>query len=145
MQNFGFAQASTALAIQNANNKKLIEASERITYEETEGTPVETIEIENFRLTTIGAYHLKRWISEFSYLDAMTHDTPILDVEIRNELMENVNSLSIVDRYNRAIAFRRYLSKVWHDSNLKPSYFDWNEVIHIGEETFERVRKALPL
>lgn len=143
MQNLGFNPASAMAAIHEANNKKLIESAERVTYEESEESILSAKELENFRLTTIGAYHLRRWLTEFSYLDAMSLDTPILDEEIRAQLKEQVNSFYILDRYNRAVMFRSYLSKVWYESNLKPTYFDWNEVLRIGEETFDRVKKAV--
>jgi GTPase SAR1 family protein len=143
MQNFGFSPASTTALIQAANNKKLIETAERVTFDEGEGNFFDDKEPENFRITTVGAYHLKRWISEFAYLDAMSHDTPILNEEIRNTIKEEVNSFSISDRLNRALTFRGYLTKTWHDSNLRPSYFDWDEVLAIGEESFNKVQRAI--
>lgn len=143
MQNFGFSPASTSAMIQAANNKKLIETAERVTFDEGEGNFFEDKEPENFRLTTIGAYHLKRWISEFSYLDAMSHDTPILNEETRDILRNDINSFNISDRLNRAVVFRGYLTKTWHDSNLRSSYFDWDEVLAIGEESFARVQRAI--
>ncbi len=143
MQNLGFSPSSISSSINETNNKKLIESAERVTFEENDDNLKVSNELENFRITTIGAYHLKRWISEFSYLDAMSLDTPILDEDVRVQLKDRVNSFSINDRFNRAMIFRSYLSKIWHDSNLKQSYFDWDELIRIGEETFQRVKKAI--
>lgn len=143
MQNFGFSPASTTMNIQRINNKKLIETAERVTYDEGDGNHFEIREPEAFRITTIGAYHLKKWITEFSYLDAMALDTPILDEDVRELIKKDVNSFSISERYRRAFNFRSYLSKVWHESSISPNYFNWNELISVGEETFVRVCKAI--
>ena len=98
---------------------------------------------ECFRVTTIGAYHQLRWISEFSYLDAMSYDTPILEEEVRNELGSTISSFKIGDRYNRALLFRQYITKVWHSSNLAPRYFDWSASSASGDESFRRVKRAI--
>ena len=93
-------------------------------------------------ISTIGAYHLLRWITEFSYLDAMSYDTPILDREIHDALSPQIASFAIADRLERARTFRKYLSKAWHSSNLAPSYFDWASLLAAGEESFARVKNA---
>lgn len=64
VQRWGFTQAAIENALRRANNKKLIETSQRITFDENEAGLHGKMP-ESFRISTIGAYHLKRWISEF--------------------------------------------------------------------------------
>jgi hypothetical protein len=142
MQGWGFIPAISEAALRRANNKKLIETSQRVTFDEDEAGLHGDMPDE-FRVSTIGAYHLKRWIGEFSYLDAVSLDTPILDADIREAIRPQIESFAIGDRFERAIAFRRYLSEAWHNSNLRPPYFDWVLAIAPGEESFQRVRRAI--
>ena len=82
MQEWSFTPEATEAALRRANNKKLLESPRRVTFDEDEGGLLGDMP-EYFRISTIGAYHLLRWITEFSYLDAVSYDTPILDREIR--------------------------------------------------------------
>jgi hypothetical protein len=142
MQNWGFTPAATEAALRRANNKKLIETSQRVTFDEGDGGLFGDIP-GNFRLTTIGAYHLKRWMVEFSYLDAMAYDTPILDHSTRSAILPKIHSFQIEDRLERAILFKEYLSRSWHGSSLHPQYFDWSALVCLGEQSFERVSRAV--
>jgi GTPase SAR1 family protein len=142
MQGWGFIPAISEAALRRANNKKLIETSQRVTFDEDEAGLHGDMPDE-FRVSTIGAYHLKRWIGEFAYLDAVSLDTPILDADIREAIRPHIESFAIGDRLERAIAFHRYLSEAWHNSNLRPPYFDWVLAIAPGEESFQRVRRAI--
>lgn len=142
MQAWGFVPASTEAALRRANNKKLIETPDRVTFAEDEAGLYGDMP-DSFRISTIGAYHLKRWIAEFSYLDATSYDTPILDEETRNAIRGQIDSFAITDRFERALAFRTYLAKSWHGSNLKAPYFDWSAAVASGQESFNRVRRAI--
>ena len=142
MQGWGFTPQATESALRRANNKKLLETNRRVTFDEDEGGLFGDMP-EYFRINTIGAYHLLRWITEFAYLDAMLYDTPILDQEIRDVLSSTIGSLSIKDRLDRALAFRKYLSRAWHSSDLSPHYFDWPSLLATGEDSFEQVRNAV--
>ena len=142
MQEWGFTQEATEAALRRANNKKLLETPQRVTFEEDEGGLFGDIP-ECFRISTIGAYHLLRWISEFSYLDAMSYDTPILDGELNDSLKPKIASFAINDRFDRTQDFRGYLNKIWHSSNLSPRYFDWSNLLTSGNESFRRVKKAI--
>lgn len=142
MQNWGFSPASTEDALRRANNKKLIETAQRVTFaEENDGLSGEMPT--GFRISTIGAYHLKRWAGEFSYLDAMSYDTPILDAKVRNAIKQSIDSFAISDRNDRALAFRNYLMSSWSSSNLRPTYFNLETALASGEQSFERVAKAI--
>lgn len=139
MQGWAFTPKATESVLRRANNKKLVETPRRVTFEESASGFVGEMP-DFFRISTIGAYHLTRWISEFSYLDAMAYDTPILDADVHEEIGKRITSFRIDDRLARAELFRRYLSKAWHSSNLAPAYFDWNSVVSRGESSFDKVR-----
>lgn len=143
LQSLGFTIDQITCSLRKCTNKKLIETSQRVTFEEdVNGTLIGEMP-GSFRITTVGAYHLKRWLSVFSYLDAMVFDTPILDKDIREKLIQDLNSLAIDSRYKRAINFREYLRKVWIDMANKPSYFDFDFLIEDGNQTFRTVKRAI--
>ena len=142
MQEWSFTPEATKAALRRANNKKLLETPQRVTFDEDAGELFGDMP-DCFRISTIGAYHLRRWITDFAYLDAMAYDTPILDEEVRASLSPKIDSFAIGDRFERALTFRKYLTKVWHSSKLAPRYFDCSSSISIGEESFNRVQRAI--
>ena len=142
MQEWGFTPEATKAALRRANNKRLLETPQRVTFEEDESGLYGDMP-DCFRISTIGMYHYLRWISEFSYLDAMAYDTPILDEEIRKLIGPRIASFSIADRFDRAVIFRRYLTQVWHRSSLAPPYFVWTALLDSGERSFTRVKQAI--
>ncbi len=142
MQEWGFPPASSEAALRRLNNKKLIETSQRVTFDEDEAGLFGEMP-QGFRISTIGAYHLKRWISEFAYLDAMSYDTPILETATRELIQSKIESFHIEDRFERAAQFRTYLTKVWNGSKLRPAYFDWSLSLAAGQSSFERVERAI--
>ena len=143
MQKWAFTTEATKAALRRANNKKLLETPMRVTFEENESGLFVGDMPKFFRISTIGAYHLLRWITEFSYLDAMLFDTPILDEETREDMSQSIASFEISDRLNRALTFRNYLTKIWYNSNLAPNYFDWEISLNAGKQSFDRVKKAV--
>ena len=142
MQNWSFVVSATEAALRRANNKKLLETPQRVTFDEDESGLFGDMP-QYFRITTIGAYHLRRWIADFSYLDAVACDTPIFDEDTLSTLRPTIASFHIGHRLNRAIAFRQYLGKIWRSSKLAPNYFDWLSVATRGEDSFARVRRAV--
>ena len=142
MQDWGFTPNATEASLRRANNKKLIETPQRVTFDEDEGGLIGEMP-DCFRITTIGAYHLLRWIGEFSYLDAMSYDTPILEKEIFEHLSPKIASFKISDRLDRARTFRRYLNKAWRRSKLSPQYFNWLTSSASGKRSFWRVELAV--
>jgi hypothetical protein len=120
----------------------LIETTERVTFEEDAtgfacGMPV------GFRATSVGAYHLRRWMGTFAYLDAMLFDTPIFHESAAQTISQNLESFDIGDRLLRATTFRAYLTSVWDTSGLGAAYFNWHEAVRVGEGTFGAVRWAV--
>jgi hypothetical protein len=131
LQRLGFLPEQTEQALRRLTNKRLIETTERITFEEDLTGLIGDMP-QGFRCTSIGAYHLRRWAGEFSYLDAMVFDTPIFDETVREQILQTLNSFEIGDRYARTLQFRNYLSATWDASGLRPPYFDWNEFVKFG-------------
>ena len=142
MQQWGFIPETSEIMLRRANNKKLLETPQRVTFDEDKGELYGDMP-ECFRISTIGAYHLLRWIAEFSYLDAMSYDTPILDKNTQNSLQPNIASFAIEHRLDRAVKFRAYLTDVWNNSNLTPHYFDWKSSLKYGKMSFDRVQRAV--
>lgn len=143
LQNIGYTQQQIESSLRKTTNKKLIETAQRVTFDEDENGALIGSMPSSFRITTIGAYHLKRWLCSFTYLDAMIFDTPIFDNNIIDEVMPNLNSLSINHRYERAIAFKLYLGNVWHGMSNKPVYFNFESAIRDGSTSFDSVKRAV--
>lgn len=143
LQGLGFTVDQITSSLRRCTNKKLIEASQRVTFEEDVNGVLIGDMPDSFRIASVGAYHLKRWLSVFSYLDAMVFDTPILDKDVREELAKELNSLSIDSRYKRAVWFKSYLNKVWSEMSNKPSYFNFVALMDEGRQTFRSVKRAV--
>lgn len=141
MQTNGFTQDQTTAHLKKLTRKKLIETTERRLLE-TEKEIQDIGMPEAFRITSLGAYHLKRWIYDFSFLEAMCFDTPIFSNQIVAQLSPRINDQALSARYERATIFRQYLDAVWQDLNPKP-YFDWAQFKTSGDKSFERVTKRL--
>lgn len=136
LQNYSFTEEQIKHAIINSTNKKLLEKENKLTFIEDSS---ESEEKSKYRATSIGLYHIKRWIGEFAYIDAMLFDTPILDENIKDSIRKHVHSTSMYDRYQRAVQFKEYLIKCWNSIPNKPPYFDFVSVLSSQEFTFERV------
>ena len=141
LQSCSYSLDQITAHLSRLTRKRLIETSERRLLETTDevselGMP------EAFRVTTLGAYHLKRWASEFSFLEAMSFDTPIFDSDTRNTLLPNVNDNRISARYERADRFLEYLDEVWKGCSSRP-YFDWVTLRATSQLSFDRVRRRL--
>jgi GTPase SAR1 family protein len=97
----------------------------------------------HFRATSVGIYHVRFWLGSFSFLDAVSTDTPILDEGIRHTISKLASSFDIGDRYKKAKAFRDYLQAKWHLSNLNVGYFDFPAILAGNEEQFASVERVL--
>lgn len=141
MQSMGYVPDQVENKLRKLTNKKLIETTERITFDEGLQGLAGDMPLA-FRATTIGSYHILRWAPSFAYLDAMLFDTPILDEHIRKQIASNVSSFDIRDRYGRTMAFDNYLMKAWQALDRRPVYFDWPTVKLQGQSTFSSVKRA---
>lgn len=143
MQSHGFGVDSTENALRRMTNKKLIETTQRVTFEETSGTESANDLTDAFRITTIGAYHLVRWCGTFAYLDAMVFDTPIFDAAAEKDCSMEIESFDIRHRYDRTTVFREYLTRAWEASGITAPYFNWQTVRGSGAGTFDSVQNFI--
>ena len=81
-----------------------------------------------YRLTSIGAYYLKNLIQQFTYIDAMVLDTPLVDPETSSKIPD-VDRIS--DRLARAITFCDYLDSQWVALEAYQLPFSWPTVRNI--------------
>ncbi|WP_233884818.1 hypothetical protein [Paraburkholderia flagellata] len=143
MQSHGFSLEQSESALRRMTNKKLIETTQRVTFEETSGTEYAEDLTDAFRVTTVGAYHLVRWSTTFAYLDAMVFDTPIFDSNANHRCGTEIESFDIRHRYYRTTEFRDYLTQIWDASGITAPYFNWKTLILSGVGTFESVSSAI--
>lgn len=118
-QALGFNAAQTRWALTRCLAKRLIQRPARSVDEEGSDTNVET---EHVRITTIGAYYIKRLIFNFNYVDAVVVDTPIVDPEVRTKIGP---ATDIRDRLDRARTFRAYLDSQWSRVSGGKPVLDW--------------------
>lgn len=142
IQGLGFLASQIESKLRSLTNKKLIEASERITFEE-DITGLFGEMPKSFRATANGVYHLHYWSADFTYLEAMVFDTPIFNGEVKNELTALIRSNDLSTRYQRAEMFRNYLSAAWSSSGIKSEIYNWHDIKHMCRESFERVKHYL--
>lgn len=142
VQALGFAPEQIEMCIKKLVNKKLIENQRRITFDEDECGVSDDL-LPKYRITTIGAYHIKKWIYTFSYLDAMVFDTPIFNETAKDGLMENIESFDICHRFIRADKFKKYLLSCWREITCHPKYFNFEDLMVLSEASFEKVKKYL--
>jgi GTPase SAR1 family protein len=143
LQNLGFTSDQITFSLRRTTNKKLIETSQRVTFDEDENGTLIGEMPKSFRITTIGAYHLNRWIGVFTYFDAMVFDTPIFESDDRDKMMEHINSLTIAHRYERAEAFKSYLIRCWNSLDNTPTYFNFLQITRDNKFSFEKVKKVI--
>ncbi len=143
LQSQGFSKEQVGSALRRLTNKKLIETSQRVTFEETTGVELLGDLPESFRITTVGAYHLTRWCGTFAYIDAMAFDTPIFDSELRKLCSFEYESFDIAHRYQRSINFKHYLNETWGLAGVSVPYFNWNTVRDQSQSTFDSVESFI--
>jgi hypothetical protein len=142
MQVWGFRASSIEAAIRLLNNMGLVDSNRRVTFDEDEAGLHGAIP-DLWRINTVGAYHLHVWSATFPYLDAVAVDMPFFDEEIFSELANNIHSLALEHRLDRAATVRDYLTEIWESSSISAEYFNWSQAISQGEESFNRARRAL--
>ena len=116
LQGMGFTPDQIDSAIARGYEKKLIETSARRLPEPGQLMPP------CLRATPTGAYHIERLAGEFSYLDAVLVDTPILDEALR-PLIGDVKAFN--QRLDRAEAFVRYLDRHWSNVGAEAAGYNW--------------------
>ena len=79
----------------------------------------------HYRITTVGSYYVRRLIRQFTYVDAMVVDTPIVDEGFRDRILD---AITIADRLARADLFCGYLDAQWHSLSDQELPFSWPSV-----------------
>ncbi|MCY4512625.1 MAG: hypothetical protein OXB86_02935 [Bdellovibrionales bacterium] len=143
MQSWGFVLQQIKGKLRLLTDRKLIENAERITFEEKDSDSFVDSMPFVFRITSLGAYHTKKWVNTFAYLDAMVFDTPILDNSVLKTIQVGLEDFAIAKRIERVKIFRDYLVRTWNTSNLSPAYFDWNDKMIQENENFLKLEKKI--
>jgi hypothetical protein len=133
LQGLGFSPNQIDLAIVRGHAKKLIETGARRVPQPGKVMP------QALRATTIGLYHVNRLCHQFTYVDAIIVDTPILDHNKRKYIL---NVHNIMDRLDRSEMFRLYLDDQWlliKSVNAR-SAFDWNIVSEALKRDIQYIR-----
>lgn len=137
LQSLGYNSEQIESSITKMINKKIIDTSERITFKESSNKLNTSPNL--LRISSVGAYHFLKWVGDFTYLDAMLFDTPILDSSVNKSLLDNMDSFDIDIRYSRAVIFRDYLLECWANMDIKPIYFDFSQLVDENSNSFEKV------
>ncbi len=128
-QTLGYHPAQIDVALRRAVSTRLLDSSPL--YSET--PPVA------FRITSAGSYSYRELPHYFSYLDAMTVETPITDRDIRPEIRD----CETVDRrLDRGEWFRKYLDKQHQSLMAKAFAFDWPAADKFLEEETSSIRSV---
>jgi len=101
----GYYPNQVSWAIQRLSYRNLLESAKPHA-QRLNGGSTGFSEESHFRITSIGAYYVKRLITRFTYLDAVIVDTPILSAELRGQI---ANELDIHERLARAKLFADYV------------------------------------
>lgn len=95
---------------------------------------------ERVRITTAGAYMLKKLCVSFAYLDAMIVDTPITEAETRALIMDE---RTIEGRLERVLAFLSYLDKSWGGVSQMSPILDWQSLSAAAQLNADEVRRRI--
>lgn len=142
MRRLGFDEDQTRHALRKLSRNRLIETP-HAHYREIEVAEGVLPEVFHYRATSIGMYHVRKWIASFSFLDAVSIDTPIFDEAVRGKVIEIAGSFAINHRVEKAKIFRTYLEEQWLSSGIATSYFDFSETVKSQDATFKAVESAL--
>ena len=134
LQSIGFNQDQSYRAIMFATMQKLIETEAR-----KKPKSIKDVS-KSIRITTLGAYHVKKLISRFVYMDAIIVDTPILD----NALRKNLNNPDLItERLDRTKRFKEYLDNSWTQIDSEKCGFNWIKYSDALAENIESIRSRL--
>lgn len=134
LQNAGYTAGQVAWALDKAVGARLLEHPTRSTPPNSRPEEREL----TVRATSIGAYYVTRLCRDFTYIDAMIVDTPILG-EARGQI-HSMPTASVTDRVDRAEAFRRYMDGEWGALAERNLPFSWAEASMALEQGLRQVR-----
>jgi len=136
MQALGFQPRQIDWALTRLLRRNLIEAPSK----SREYSANETGS--HYRITSVGAYYVRRLIRTFAYIDAMVVDTPITDPEVRDRITD---AYALADRLARARVFSDYLDSQWDRLSEQQLSFEWPRVKHALARNISYISGKIPL
>ena len=133
-QAVGFTPEQIDSAMVRAHRKNLLETSARM------APAPGMVEPDSVRVTSVGAYHINVLAKQFTYMDAMIVDTPILAEDVYHSVL---NAEDIRPRLNRAEAFMSYLDVAWRSMGRVVGTFDWTDDSAALKQSIRRIRESL--
>lgn len=115
-QDLGFLPVQIDYSMSRGLDKGLIERGRE---------DLEVIDATAIRLTPNGAFHLKKLIGRFFYLDLIIVDTPILEQRFRDAIHD---ATSIHDRLRRSLQFVDYLDFAWESAEVSDEALAWERI-----------------
>ena len=134
LQKIGFVPRQIDQVISRSTRHKLIETDFSNLEDERDHLP------KTMRITTIGAYHIQKLITQFSYIDTVIVDTPILSSEYRTRIMDTQN---IKRRIERAESFLSYLDECWEALKGLSIHFNWVSTVHELKRDIEKIKNRI--
>lgn len=138
----GFIEDQVEACLRTLATRKLIETPHSHFRELSISSDETALDLQ-FRATSIGAYHIRYWCGAFSFLDAMSTDTPIFDETLRARVASRAASFDIAQRLAKTVSFRDYLEASWHQGNFHNTYFDFPNVVKLQSRDFDAVERAV--
>ena len=117
LQGFGFLTTQIEQSLTRSRRHRLVETDLSNTEDQEHLAP------KTIRITTIGAYHIQRLVGQFTYIDTIIVDTPILCEAYRTRIRD---VWAIRHRIDRAELFLAYLSECWANLEGLSTYFSWS-------------------
>lgn len=142
MMRLGFGEDQIRFSLKRLAAKRLIETPHGH-YRELKVEDTELPERFHFRATSVGLYHIRFWVADFSFLDATAIDTPIFNTSIRQQIFRTAQSHDIAIRMERAKAFRSYLANTWNEAGFAVNYYDLPSVFDNQGMSFASVENFL--
>lgn len=142
MRKFGFLVEQVRSSLKILAAKRLIETPHSH-FREIPVLASENPDSFHFRATSIGIYHVRYWVGTFQFLDATSSDTPIFDDDTRALVTKLSPSFEIKDRYDKVIAFRKYLENCWRSMEVVPDYYDFPTILTNQDDSVLKVARAV--
>lgn len=134
LQKIGFIPRQIDQVISRSTRHKLIETDFSNLEDEQDHLP------KTMRITTIGAYHIQKLITQFTYVDTVIVDTPILSNEYRTQIIDAQN---IKRRIKRAESFLSYLDECWEVLKGLSIHFNWVSTVQEIKKDIERIKNRI--
>jgi hypothetical protein len=115
LQSLGYQPSQVRWHLERLLRRNLIEQASKT-------RDITDLRVPFLRITSVGAYYVKRLISMFAYVDAMVVDTPITDAAWRTKIAQ---AYGVKERLNRAEVFVNYLDSAWQQGDSGANAFDW--------------------